>query len=273
MLKFTLKKPPVVPLETEVLSPDVLSGLTLDQIAAQRIYHGKRELRLDDFFEIQGQPSDQIYIQGNLSKVRWIGRAMTRGSITIDGDCGMHLGAYMRGGEINVSGNASDWVGAEMRGGLIHVRGDAGGQIGAAYRGNNRGMSGGMIRIDGNAGLEIGMHMRRGLIVLGGMARDFAGLQMKGGTIVLLSGAEIRTGAWMNRGTIISLAPLQVMPTFRYSTDYNPTFVNIYAAHLKQYGIELPFQASQGCYARYCGDKTVGGKGELLVWKPHADPA
>ena len=30
------------------------------------------------------------------------------------------------------------------------------------------------------------MRMRRGIIVIGGPARDFTGLQMKGGTIVLL---------------------------------------------------------------------------------------
>ena len=45
---------------------------------------------------------------------------MTRGTIAIQGNAGMHLGAYMKGGTIEVSGNASDWVGAEMSDGLIH---------------------------------------------------------------------------------------------------------------------------------------------------------
>ncbi len=157
-----------------------------------------------------------------------------------------------------------------MKGGLIHVHGDGGGQVGAAYRGSLTGMRGGTIIVDGTAGLEVGMRMRRGTIVVGGIVRDFAGLQMKGGTIVLLSGAEIRTGAWMNRGTIISLAPLQMMPTFRYSCDYNPTFLNVYARQLESLGVSIPFQPSEGAYQRYCGDSSVPGKGEILVWKPAA---
>jgi formylmethanofuran dehydrogenase subunit C len=32
---------------------------------------------------------------------------MTRGKISIDGNAGMHLGAYMKGGTIEVSGAAS----------------------------------------------------------------------------------------------------------------------------------------------------------------------
>ena len=110
--------------------------------------------------------------------------------------------------------------------------------------------------------------MRRGTIIVGGIVRDFAGLQMKGGTIIMLSGAEIRTGAWMNRGTIISLKPLQMMPTFLYSSDFNPTFMNVYARQVSALGISLPFRSEQGSYARYCGDQSVPGKGEILVWRP-----
>ena len=83
-----------------------------------------------------------------------------------------------------------------------------------------------------------------------------------------MSGAEIRTGAWMNRGTIISMKPLQMMPTFAYASDFNPTFLNVYAGHLRPYGIKLPFAASAGSYQRYSGDLSVPGKGEILVWQP-----
>ena len=91
---------------------------------------------------------------------------------------------------------------------------------------------------------------------------------MKGGTIVLLDGAEIRAGAWMNRGTIISLKPLQIMPTFGYATDFNPTFMNVYARQLKEFGINLPYSISTGTFQRHAGDLSVPGKGEILVWQP-----
>jgi formylmethanofuran dehydrogenase subunit C len=155
-----------------------------------------------------------------------------------------------------------------MSGGLIRVRGNAGGQVGAAYRGSLKGMKNGTILIGGSAGIEVGMRMRRGIIAVNGPVRDFAGLQMKGGTIVLLGGAEVRTGAWMVRGTIISLTPIRLLPTFSYASTYNPTFLRIYARHLKALGVSIPYEGKGGMYQRYTGDTSVPGKGEILVWKP-----
>ena len=104
------------------------------------MFLGKRQCRVDDFFAVEGEGSDELEIRGDVGKVKWIGRGMTRGRILIQGNAGMHLGAYMKGGTIEVTGNASDWVGAEMSGGLIRIRGNAGGQVGAAYRGSASGM-------------------------------------------------------------------------------------------------------------------------------------
>ncbi|MEO2016220.1 MAG: formylmethanofuran dehydrogenase subunit C [Fuerstiella sp.] len=263
-----LKQPPSVPLEAEVLSPNTMAELSNSEIRALIVYHGKRQVPLEEFFDVDGERSDDLVIHGDLKKVRWIGRAMSQGSVTVHGSVGMHLGAYMKGGRIEIHGDASDWMGAEMKNGFIRVHGNVGGQIGAAYRGSLAGMKNGTIIVDGSAGLEVGMRMRRGTIILGGPAKDFTGLQMKGGTIILQSGAEIRTGAWMNRGTIISMKPVQMMPTFTDANEFNPTFLNVYAKQLKQYGIDLPFAASQGTYQRYAGDLSVPGKGEILVWQP-----
>jgi formylmethanofuran dehydrogenase subunit C len=267
-ITFRLKRPPTVPLEADILSPDVTANLSNAEIRSLVVYHGKRQLPLGEFFDIEGERSTDLVLHGALHKVRWIGRGMKQGSITIHGAVGMHLGAYMKGGRIEVHGNAGDWIGAEMKNGHIHVRGNAGGQVGAAYRGALRGMKGGVIQVDGSAGLEVGMRMRRGVIIVGGPAKDFTGLQMKGGTIVLQSGAEIRTGAWMNRGTIISLKPLTMMPTFTRSADVNPIFLNILARQVRQYGVTLPFAASEGCYQSYSGDRSVSHKGEILIWQP-----
>jgi formylmethanofuran dehydrogenase subunit C len=265
---LTLKERPHVPLEAEVLTPDVIAPLGHDEVRALPVVLGKRQYRLDDFFEVEGPGSEELEIRGDVGRVKWIGRGMTRGRITIEGNAGMHLGAHMKGGAIEVTGNASDWIGAEMRGGLIRIRGDAGGQIGAAYRGSLSGMNGGTILIEGSAGIEVGMRMRRGIIAVKGRVRDFAGLQMKGGTIVLMGGAEIRTGAWMVRGTIIALTPIQFLPTFSSACVYNPVFLRLYAKHLRALGITIPCEAEKGSYQRYTGDTSVPGKGEILVWRP-----
>lgn len=266
MLTLTLKDSPNVPLEAEAISPDVLAALSLDDVRSRPVFLGKRQLRLDDAFRIEGEPGDAIEIHGDLTKVKWIGRGMTKGSIRAHGNVGMHLGAYMKGGTIEVRGRASDWVGGEMKGGTIHVHGDVGGQIGSAYRGGVSGMSGGTILIEGTAGLEVGMRMKKGIIAIRGKVRDFCGLQMKGGTIVLMDGAEIRAGAWMNRGTILSMQPLKLLPTFAHACDYLPAFARMYAKHLRPFGFEIP--TMNGNYRRYVGDSSGLGKGEILTWQP-----
>ena len=270
MPTLTLKQQPSVPLEAESLSPDVTAALSLDAVRALPVYLGKRPQRVEDFFEVDGEPGDEMEIRGEAGKVKWIGRGMTRGRITIVGSAGMHLGSQMKGGTIEVSGNVSDWLGAEMSGGSIRVGGNAGGQVGAAYRGSLSGMKGGTILIEGTAGLEVGMRMRRGIIAVGGQARDFVGLEMKGGTIFLRSGAELRTGAWISRGTIISLTPIRLLPTFSYACTYTPTFLRLYARHLSALGFSIPHDAQDGAYQRYTGDAAVPGRGEILVWEPHA---
>jgi formylmethanofuran dehydrogenase subunit C len=267
---FVLKKQFTVPLEAEVLSPDVIAPLAHDEVRSLPVFLGKRQYRVDDFFEVEGAGSENLVIRGEAGRVKWIGRGMTRGSIAVVGNAGMHLGAFMKGGTIDVSGNASDWAGGEMTGGRIHIRGDAGGQLGAAYRGSMSGMNGGAILVEGAAGIEIGMRMKRGIIAIRGPVRDFAGLQMKGGTILLLGGAEIRTGAWMARGTIVCFKPVRLLPTFSYACAYRPAFLNVYAGHLKSLGFDIPEGSRAGAFLRYTGDSAIPGKGEILMWQPSA---
>jgi formylmethanofuran dehydrogenase subunit C len=264
MLTLTLKEPNAVPLEAECICTDTLASMTHADVRALPVLLGKRRLRLDELFDVEGEGGDEIELRGDLSKVKWIGSKMTRGHIRIVGTAGMHLGASMAGGTIEVTGNASDWVGGEMTGGKIHIHGNAGGQLGSAYRGSMSGMSGGTILVEGSAGIELGMRMNRGLIAIRGPVRDFSGLQMKGGTIVLMSGAELRTGAWMSRGTIISMKPLRLLPTFAPTCDYNPSFLRLYARHLAPLGFMLP---PDGIYRRFAGDAAVPGKGEIFVWQ------
>lgn len=153
MITLTLEEQPTVPLEAEVITPDVMSTLAHEAIRALPVQLGKRQRRLDEFFAVEGEASDEIEIRGDARKVKWIGRGMARGRIHVAGNAGMHLGAYMKGGTIEVSGNVTDWLGAEMSGGLIRIHGNAGGQVGAAYRGSPSGMTDGTIVIDGTAGL------------------------------------------------------------------------------------------------------------------------
>ena len=58
MIRLTLKEQPTVPLEAENLSPDVMLGLEHHAIRALPVFLGKRQHRLDDFFNVEGEAGD-----------------------------------------------------------------------------------------------------------------------------------------------------------------------------------------------------------------------
>ena len=106
MIVLTLKEQPEVPLEAEMLCPDVMAQLRNDAIGELPVYLGKRQRRLDDFFEVEGEASDEIEIRGNATRV--MDRPPhDRGRITIAGNAG--ASAPTKGGTIEVSGHVSDW--------------------------------------------------------------------------------------------------------------------------------------------------------------------
>jgi formylmethanofuran dehydrogenase subunit C len=255
-----------IPVEAECITPDQLAGKSVPEIEALPVQHGNTQVTLAEFFAVSGDAADgEITIEGDCSRVKWLGAGMSRGRIMIRGDVGMHLGSEMKGGEVVVHGNAGDWAGAEMRGGRIHIHGNAGHLAGAGYRGSRIGMRGGVLLIDGKAGNEVGSTMRRGLIAVGGDTGDFPGASMVAGTIVLFGQSGIRLGAGMKRGSVICCGGQPaLLPTFRYDCCHRPVFVSLYLRQLRAWGFAVRDEYLAGAYRRYSGDLVALGKGEVL---------
>jgi formylmethanofuran dehydrogenase subunit C len=266
MLLLKYRGTTTIPLEAECITPDNLADKPLADITRLPLQHGNAQVPLGEFFEAAGDGSDrEVVLEGDCSRVKWIGAAMASGRIRIDGSAGMHLGSEMTGGLIEVHGNAGDWVGAEMRGGRIHVHGDAGHLVGAAYRGSRKGMRGGVILVDGKAGSEVGATMRRGLIAIGGDVGDFAGVSMIAGSVFLFGSPGIRLGAGMKRGTIATFGPRpQLLPTFRFDCVYQPVFLRLYLRQLRAWGFAVRDEHLAGSCQRFSGDLVALGKGEVL---------
>jgi formylmethanofuran dehydrogenase subunit C len=269
MTSLRLETSLTVPLEAETITPDACAGHSIDEIARLPVAHGNLSASLGDFFRVKADGGDDLRLEGDLSRVKWIGRGMTRGRLTIAGDAGMHTGAEMRGGVLAVEGNAGDWAGAEMRGGLLRIDGHAGHLLGAAYRGSERGMRGGTILVRGNAGNEVGGAMRRGLIAVAGDVGDFAGVMMLAGTLVLGGRVGTRPGAGMKRGSIVichESADPRLLPTFMLDCTYRPVWLRMCWRRLTEAGFAVPSAAAEALYRRYSGDFVESGKGEVLVW-------
>jgi formylmethanofuran dehydrogenase subunit C len=266
---LSLKVVPKVPVEAECISPDLFSGKSLEQVKNLEVLVGNKRKRLGDVFEVSEGPEGdgEIVIEGDLSRVKHVGAAMSFGKVVVKGDVGMHLGRQMKGGKIIVHGNAGDWTGAEMRGGVIRIKGNAGNLLGAAYRGSKLGMNRGMIVVEGNAGHEVGELMKRGIIAVVGDVASFAGAHMKGGTILCFGKIGGRAGAEMDRGTIIAFNELELLPTFRYDSTYNPTFLRALLRELRKYDLPVRQEHIERAYDRYSGDLAGLGKGEIFVWR------
>ncbi|HLJ10054.1 MAG TPA: formylmethanofuran dehydrogenase subunit C [Planctomycetaceae bacterium] len=268
MIKLSSIASTTIPIEADCLTPDRLAGKSVAEIARLPVQYGNARLPLAEFFRIEGDAADQrLVLEGDCSRVKWVGAGMRSGKLTIDGPIGMHAGAEMRGGSIEVQGCAGDWLGAEMRGGLIRVHKDAGHLVGGCYRGGRAGMRGGAILVEGSAGNEIGNAMRRGFIAVGGNAGDFTGVSMIAGSVLVFGKPGMRAGAGMKRGTIALFGDTpEVLPSFRFSCLYEPLFLDIYIRFLRAAGFSVREELIHGMYRRFAGDLVALGKGEILVF-------
>jgi formylmethanofuran dehydrogenase subunit C len=264
-LTLMLREPPAVPLETEGLTPDRMAGRSRGEIEALTVWHGNRRARLADFFGVSGDGDDDVRVEGDLRRVKFLGAGMTSGRLTVAGDAGMHTGAEMQGGELVVEGDVGDFAGTGMRGGRLVVQGSAGRQLGAARPGERAGMRGGEILVHGDAGDQVGAGLRRGLIAVAGRVGDAAGLRMLAGTIVALGGLGAHAGAAMRRGTVVTMSQVTLLPTFAFACSYRPPFLRMYLRHLKTLGLPMTDEQIEGRYARWSGDGLELRRGEILI--------
>ena len=266
MISLRLKEELAVPLEAEAITSDGFQDKSLIEIANLPVIYGNQAAKLGDFFEIKPNGTDEVRVEGDLDRVKYIGSGMKQGNLVVEGNAGMHLGANMRGGKIVVHGNVGDWAGAEMRGGIIHIWGNAGHALGGAYRGSPRGMNKGVIMVNGNAGSEVGATMRRGLIVIGGNTGEFTGAFLIAGTIFVFGKLGERAGAGLKRGTIVTFQQPTLLPTYVYDCVYKPAFLRLVMQNLRSLGWPIQDEHVNGYYRRYSGDINALGKGEILVY-------
>ena len=244
------------PVDGSTITPDNFAGKSLEEIEGLTLLVGNREKRMGDVFEVlgetSGEPSEQtIRIVGDVGSFREIGKEMSDGLITFEGDAGFNVGEGMTGGKIVVEGDAGSWLGSSMGGGLIEVHGSAGNQVAAAYRGG-RGMTGGSIVVHGDVGFELASWMGGGFIHVMGNTGQFAGVHMSGGAIAIEGSSEGRLGASMTGGRIVLLGKVpKILPSFTFEEVRGRA-----RAGEKRY---------EGRFYMFTGDLNEGGSGRLYV--------
>jgi formylmethanofuran dehydrogenase subunit C len=265
-LTFRLKAVPRARVDLSPLTPARLAGMNEREIAAIPLLTGNRRVRAGELFGIKSGDAGDIVIAGSCDRLDFIGRAMTGGTMTIDGDAGAYCGLGLGGGDIAVRGSAGAYAAAGMTGGRIEISGNAGERCGGALPGEMKGMSGGLVVVRGNAGERLGDRMRRGTILVEGGIGGYAASRMIAGTIVAL-GADVGPypGLGMRRGTLILRGRAEAdLPTFADCGEHELGFLELLLRHLTPENRQL--KTAPRTVRRFAGDRACGGKGEILVW-------
>jgi formylmethanofuran dehydrogenase subunit C len=248
------------------LTPERVNGLAASEVAALTLRCGRRRLSVGDVFDVSGEGVEQVAFAGDLRRVDGIGAGMSRGRVLVEGPCGDHLGARMSGGEIAVHGDVGAWAGAEMSGGLLRIWGSAGARLGGAYPSVRAGMTGGEIIVAGDAGEEAGAGMRRGLVVVSGRTRSGAGLRMLAGTVIALGGIGVEAGLGNRRGSLVSGAPVEPLPSYAFAARYRPPALRLQLLRARDLWLRVDDALVNGTWARWSGDRTELGRGEMLIF-------
>ncbi|MFA6041182.1 MAG: formylmethanofuran dehydrogenase subunit C [Methylophilus sp.] len=155
-LIFTLKTTSAKNIDCSALTANALDGKSLAQIQDLALASGHK---VSDVFAVSGDDSSQILFKNSLACLVNIGHLMTKGLITIEGDCGDYLGNALQGGTIICKGSAGERVGNQMRRGMILVEGNVGDYCAST-------MKAGTIGVLGTTGARLGYGMKRGTLLL-----------------------------------------------------------------------------------------------------------
>jgi formylmethanofuran dehydrogenase subunit C len=262
---------PDISLEADCVNPSI-TALEPSDVSRLKLWQGRAQVELGEFFKVSGvetEAPDELHVEGDLTRVKYLGKGTSSGRMIIRGNCGMHTCEGMKGGDVEVYGDVANWCFCAMQGGTARIHGSAGAFLASAFPGDARGMKGGTILVRGDVGARAAERMRRGIIVAGGAIGELAATEMIAGTIVSLGRIGERAGASMKRGTIIAMGGHgPMLPGFELSCSYSPVFIGILGRELKKIGfiedVETFINAPSG-FSRWCGDLVSTGKGEILI--------
>jgi formylmethanofuran dehydrogenase subunit C len=247
-----------IALEFDEVIPDEIFNWSKEDFEKYEVPIGNSRFPLGDYFdvEVEGSASSpeevKMVIDGDASRIKYIGNGMSAGEIVVNGDADLHAGAEMSGGSITINGNAESYAGREMTGGELTIHGDVKEYCGTSYIGEWRGMSGGKINIHGNAGKQLADAMSGGEILVKGNCDILAGIHMTKGFIQIEGDVTRWPGGQMKNGTILIKGKLG-----RLLEGFVPE------------GIidnpEIDGTHFTGKYIKYIGDIGVDGKGTLWL--------
>ncbi|MDZ4850302.1 MAG: formylmethanofuran dehydrogenase subunit C [Pirellulaceae bacterium] len=255
------------------LLPQLFAAMQRHDIESLKLTYDSRPVRLGDLFEVIGDPSPNLVLEGDCSRIVQIGERMDRGTILVRGPAGTGLASNMQGGSVEVLGNCGDHLACNMRDGFVFVHGSAGDHVAGPAPGRQTGMRGGDCIVLGDVGDRAAERLRRGTLFVGGNAGDYGAAQIIAGTVIVLGEIGSHWAQGMKRGSIILSRPTNGAFSAELTTarEYELSFLPLIWRHLERLlgdnTIKLP---SSRWATRQLGDRANQGLGEVLTLTRHS---
>lgn len=264
-LQLELCAAPPEPIDVRSLTPDRITGMSLDAVRSLPLRLGRQKVKVGDLFRVSGAVGERVEFCGPTRLLNSVGAEMRRGSIVVNGDAGLFTASHLRGGNLHVTGNSGPGTASAMGGGKVTILGNVAEDCAAAAGADRLGMRGGVLVVHGNTGPRFAARMRRGTAIVLGTVGDDACNQMIAGTVVGLSGFGARLGLGMRRGTLVTRVVPEPLPAWfstpeRYVSSFSRMLVRQLDDLLPDTRPALGIE-----FQRYLGDLSIGGQGELLV--------
>jgi formylmethanofuran dehydrogenase subunit C len=265
---FSTRAPPAQRLDLSPLTPQNLASKTIPEIESIQVGTTRVRVTAGDVFRVRKGDPTTIVIEGGSARFDRVGKGMTAGAISIEGDVGVEAGRLMSGGQLTIRGDAGPFAGSGMKGGTLEIEGSAGDRLGGPLSGETVGMSGGLVYVRGDAGERTGDRLRRGVILIEGRAGPYAGSRMIAGTLAIGGEAGDLPGYLMGRGTILlGRGATLFSPTFGDCGEHDLVAARLLADYIAQVSAKLA-RLFRRPLRRLAGDLAALGKGE--IWLPRA---
>ena len=254
--------------DVSAIRPLMFQGLSRAEIAAVKLTLDTRSVRLEEVFELIGDPAPNLVFDGDCSGIVGIATNMNGGSILVRGDAGSGLAANMKSGRVEVLGNCGDYLAMGMRNGTVIVHGSAGDYVGGPAVGQRRGMHGGDCIVLGDVGARAAERMRRGTLYVGGNAGDYGATQMIAGTFIVMGDIGVAWAGGMRRGSIILSHPTSqaFAAELTPGREFELSFLPLVWRHLEGLLGDSRIKVSNSRWAlRQLGDRANRGLGEVLT--------
>jgi formylmethanofuran dehydrogenase subunit C len=93
---------------------------------------------------------------------------------------------------------------------------------------------------------------------------------MLAGTLIALRGIGAEAGLGNRRGTLVSGTPVQPLPSYAFATRYRPPALRLQLHRARDLWLRVDDALVNGTWARWSGDRTELGRGEILIFDEEA---